>query len=353
MPTNPTIKFNESTFQVKNLAAFRDKPEVDFAHRLKTKDHLAYLEAEKLFDVTDPRWAKATINGEVHYAHEYDGCVFEVRLQTANAQLTLSHNHDGALDRHLMDNPGEHIVYSITSKNNGLESTQTFSAQAAGMASAPILAACIGCTIALANGLIAMEAESYVAAVLSFCGLEVTVNSIAVPVVGLVLAVLAFIGVWIAYAIGREIMLNLIYENRSNQTIKLVDHYVYNIGDNGSPFPATLKPLQSAPPFDIYDDVVVCIDNYSKFKGIGVSMIFQKQDQSRLAICIRQDIYKNPAYQMFPTTGTALEVYANCGDGPLITTDWWWGKDLYIKNCMNPEEFMNYNFSGIISFHSP
>ena len=37
------IKFNKSTFTVKNLPAFRAEPEREFQHRLKTRAHLAYL----------------------------------------------------------------------------------------------------------------------------------------------------------------------------------------------------------------------------------------------------------------------------------------------------------------------
>jgi hypothetical protein len=72
------IKFKESGFKVVNLAKFRDKPELDFA--------------------------------------PYQGCILEVRLKTANGKLNLTHNQDGAFDRHLLDNPGENTVYSITSK---------------------------------------------------------------------------------------------------------------------------------------------------------------------------------------------------------------------------------------------
>ncbi len=58
------IKFKESGFKVTNLAEFRDKPEVDFAHRLKTKEHLEYLQGAKLLDVRDKRWTKATIKAK-------------------------------------------------------------------------------------------------------------------------------------------------------------------------------------------------------------------------------------------------------------------------------------------------
>jgi hypothetical protein len=234
-----------------------------------------------------------------------------------------------------------------------LESTQTFSAQAAGLSSVGIVLAALAFTVSLANGIMATLATTYVAsAVAEAIGVELNV---LVPGIGIALAVLAFIGIWIAYSVGREIMLHLIYENRSTKTIKLTDHYVYNIGDNGAPFPITLNPLHASPPFEFYDDVVICLDNYSKIRGIGVSLIFQKPDNTSLAICIRNDIYHNPAYQIFSLKQgekkTALEVYSNCGSGDLITTDFGWGNDLLVKNRLDPDGFKNYNFSGIISFH--
>jgi len=199
------------------------------------------LQDQKLFDVSDKRWASATVDGEVCYAHEYEGCVLTVRLRTSNGKLNLSHNADGAFDRHLMGNPGENTVYSITSSNNGLESTHTFTVQSAGVASLTIIFAALVFTVNLANATAAAEAAvAAEEAVATFLGVETTVF----PAVGVVVAVLAFIGIWIAYAVGREIMLNITYENRSSKSIKLVDHYAYNIGDN-SLIPVTLDPLQT------------------------------------------------------------------------------------------------------------
>lgn len=101
-----SIKINSSTFAIRNAPDFRAQPEKDFEHRLKTREHLAYLQNEKLFDLSDPRWAKRTIDGEVCYGHEHEGCLFIVRLKTADGRLDLTHNEDGALDRHLLAHPG-------------------------------------------------------------------------------------------------------------------------------------------------------------------------------------------------------------------------------------------------------
>lgn len=104
--------------------------------------------------------------------------------------------------------------------NNGLESTHTFNATNAGMASVPILCVLLALTANLASGMAAAEAAVAAGgAAATVFGIQVTV----IPVVGIVLAILGFIGIWIANAIGREIVLNIIYENRSKKTITLVD----------------------------------------------------------------------------------------------------------------------------------
>jgi hypothetical protein len=349
---NAAVKFTDSTFKIKNKPEWRGDPSKDFQHRLKTKEHLEFLHVSKLIDVRDSRWAQATVKGEVVYGHMYEGCEFIIRLSTKNGELNLTHNQDGTLDRHLMDNPGEAVVWSITSLNNGLESTHTFSALAAGLSSVFIVCVGLAASVALAQGLAAAEAEEFVASAIgAMIGAELDV---AIPVVGIVLAVLAFIGIWIVYEIGREIVLNLIYENRSaTKSITLVDHYVYNIGDTKDPLPAKLQPLSSLPPFEFYYDVVVNIDNYSKFSGVGVSLKFQKDDGSFLIICVRNDIYKDAHYTIKAFAKddktSPKDVYDNC-DGPLVTQDFPWG-DLVVKNALDATGFNQYKFAGILSFN--
>lgn len=339
-----------SDFKIENKPEFRDDPNIEWKHKLKTKAHLLYLHDRKLFDVNGPEWAQATVNGEVVYGHEFDNCLFTVSLKTADGKLNLTHNADGSLDRHLLDHPGEDTVYSITSSNNGLQSSQTFTVAQAGLGSIALICLGLVMTVALANAMAAADAAIVAGtAVATFCGVSVSVF----PAVGIVLAVLAFIGLWIAWGVGREIVLNLTYENRSKLPITLVDHYVYNIGDNRL-MPTLLKPVFAYPPFEFYADVVVNIDNYSKIKGIGVSMKFQKADGSGLVICVRNDIYKWPHYKIITDAGRELsahDVYNGCTSGDLITEPTPWGNDLIVKNTMNKDDYNNYNFSGIISFH--
>ncbi|NJK54121.1 MAG: hypothetical protein HC936_17515 [Leptolyngbyaceae cyanobacterium SU_3_3] len=171
------------------------------------------------------------------------------------------------------------------------------------------------------------------------------------PEVGIVLAILSFIGLWIAYAVGREIVLNLIYENRSKKTIKLVDRYFYNIGENDPGSPVTLSPLQKCDGFEFYSDVAIAVDNYSKIRGIGVSLVFQKDDGSTLVICIRNDIYHDPHYTIGEGWPSAEIAYEECVNGELILEDVEWGRDLIVKNRLDPREFNQYTFAGIISFH--
>ena len=348
-----TINFKHSEFVVKSPPSLRGQPETEFIHRLTTRAHLKYLQDAKLLNVSDSQWSKATVDGEVCYAHKYENSILMVRLKTANGKFNLTQNETGAFDRHLLDNPGEDVVYAITSSNNGLESTKTFSVESAGIISIAIICAALTLTVQLAYGVAAAAAAaSAETAVATILGVEL---SIAVPGVLIVLAVLAFIGIWIAYSVGRDIVLNLCYENRSTtQSINLVDHYVYNIGDSPLVSPVTLSPLTSVPPFEFYSDVAITIDNYSKIRGIGVSLKFEKEDGTSLVICIRNDIYHRAYYaiQHYPKGDqtTAKSVYDTCG-GDLVSADVPWGKDLLVKNRLNPVEFNGYNFSGIISFN--
>ena len=171
-----SIKFDESTFTVSNKPQFRAQPDVEFEHRLKTREHLTFLRDNKLFDVRDSRWAKKTIKGEVIYAHEYMDCLLVVRLTTADNTMNLTHNEDGSLDRRLMDDPGEKVVYSITSENNGIESNHFFKSSTIGLSSVAIICAALAMTVSLANGLVAAEAALAAGAeVATIFGLETTV----------------------------------------------------------------------------------------------------------------------------------------------------------------------------------
>jgi hypothetical protein len=344
------IHVKESDFSIKVPGSLRNDPHKEFEHRLKTGAHLKYLGDRKLFNVADKEWAQKTINGEVFYAHEYEGSILIIQLKTADNKFSLKHNVDGTFDRHLMDHPGENTVYSITSSNNGLESTHTFNLMTAGVSAVSIIIASLVLTVNLANAMVAAEAAiAAEEAVATFAGVEASVF----PGVGLAIAVLAFIGIWLAYFLGKEIVLNLIYENRSKKTLTLVDHYAYNIGDNRS-LPAKLPPLQSAMGFEFYSDAVICIDNYSKYRGIGIAMKFQKEDGSSLGVCVRNDIHANPNYSIKAYAkgqNTSAEDMYNACSGPLVTTDFAWDKDFIIKNCLDPVGFMQYNFAGIISFH--
>ena len=354
-----SITFNESSFKARNKTEFRAQPEKEFEHRLKTRAHLTYLQNEKLFDVRDPRWAKKTIDGEVCYAHEYQGGTLLVRLKTADGKLNLTHNEDETFDRHLMDSPGEDTVYTITSKNNGMESYQFFKTSTIGFTSVAIIIAGLGMTVALASGLVAAEAATAAGvAVTAVLGIEANV---LVPGLGIALAVLAFIGIWIAYELGREIVVNLIYENRSaNTPLTLVDSYVYDIPtpDDISRLPVTLNHLWTDEfGFDYYDAVVINADNESKYRGVGVSLKFQKADGASLIICIRQDIYYDPSYAILPLnpgdTKGAWDIYEILLPAfglPLKTEDFRWG-NLIVKNTLKPDQFNNYKFAGIFSFH--
>jgi len=351
-----SIKFKESSFKARNKTEFRADPMKEFTHRLNTRHHLKYMQDEKLFDVRDDRWAKHTIDGEVCYAHRYEGGTLIVKLKTADGKLNLSHNEDGTLDRHLMDNPGQNTVLTITSKNNGMESHLIFRTETIAYSSIAIVCAALGMTVALASGLIAAEAAVAAGEVVAATfGIQANV---LLPGIGIALAVLALIGMWIAYEIGREIVVNLIYENRSaNKALTLVDSHIYDIPipDDMPKLPVKFNHLCTDDDgFEWYSAVVIDADNENKYKGVGVSMKFQKEDGASLVICIRQDIYKDPHYTIkaFPAGDktSAEQVYNDCTSGGLVTQDTPWG-DLVVKNTLTPDPFNKYKFAGIFSFN--
>ncbi|NJK54122.1 MAG: hypothetical protein HC936_17520 [Leptolyngbyaceae cyanobacterium SU_3_3] len=159
------IHFNKSIFTVKNKPDYRSQPEIEWAHRLTTRAHLTFFRDESLrvgkqvFDIRNSQWwHKQTIDGEICYINEREGSVLTVRLKTADGKFNLSHNEDGSFDRHLMDSPGENTVYSLTSSNNGLESTHTFSVTQAGIGAAVAVLAALVMTVNLAVAMTAADA---------------------------------------------------------------------------------------------------------------------------------------------------------------------------------------------------
>jgi hypothetical protein len=82
--------------------------------RISTPDqyqaHFKFLQDKKLLDVSDSRWAKATVDGEVCYS------VLTVPEKRKMERLTLPITTMGGFDRHLLDNPGENTDCSLTSK---------------------------------------------------------------------------------------------------------------------------------------------------------------------------------------------------------------------------------------------
>ena len=59
------IDSKDGQFFDKSPPSIRDQPEIEFQHQLNTRAHFKFLQDEKLFDVSDSRWAKATVDREV------------------------------------------------------------------------------------------------------------------------------------------------------------------------------------------------------------------------------------------------------------------------------------------------
>lgn len=356
MPTTPMaeIEATDSAFEIRVPTSLRSQPELEFTHRLQTRDHLSYLKNEKLFDVNDSRWGKKIVDGKTVYFHKFQGCILLATLEHPKFKLNDSDNT--LFDQHLKSNPGEITVFSLTSQNNGIESSHTITLSTVGLASIPIILAGIVLTYNLATGVAAAADAAAIAEAAALVEEEIVEAvgmplRLSIPGIGIILSILALIGIWVAYLIGRNIILNVIYENRSSKTITLVDHSVWNIGDKKLNN-AVLKPVKTVNGIDYYTDVVIDVANDSKYMGVGLSLKFEKEDKTHLIICIRNDIYKQPYYSIAVSEDTAEQFYNKC-NSQLDKKDFEWGKDLIVKNNLDADGFQHYNFNGIISFHDP
>lgn len=342
-----TYEVKSSAFKIKVPSAQRNQPELEFEHRKKTGNHLSYLKNENLFNINDPRWGKKTENGQAIYFHRYEGTLLTVTLE--HPKFKLSHSDNTLFDQHLQDNPSENTVFVLTSKCDGIESTHTMTASTMGFTSVGLVVAGLSFTYGVALGVEAAEAAALAGTEITMVlGMEVNVVA---PGVGVVLAILALIGVWIAWAVERNIFINVIYENRSSKTIKLVEHYAYNIKDDGKVDKVVLTPFVPDPDgFDSYDDVVFDVANDWKNYGIGLSLKFQKEDGSHLIICFRNDIHYSANYCIAVSNDSPYNVYYNCVSGTVSKEDFKWD-NVVVKNCIDTEDFKNYKIHGIISFH--
>jgi hypothetical protein len=105
--------------------------------------------------------------------------------------------------------------------------------------------------------------------------------------------------------------------------------------------------------------VVINIDNYSKYRGVGISMKFKKEDGALLVICLRNDIYYSGSYTIakYPEGDktSPQDVYDNCKAALNLDDfkDFQWGSDLVVKNSLDPAGFGAYNLAGLLTFHDP
>ncbi len=365
-----SITFNDegSRFMMKTPRKYRGQPQLDWDHRMKARAHVGYLQANKLINVeNDKVWGKKTYKGQDWYYHTYQGNTMLVTVRSADRQVKLSHQNNASLESFLKDTPAANVIFDIHYIDDGTDyvSTCQMSAMAVGLTSVGLVIAAVGFFAVAAFGGFAIEGAA-AAFIAEAIGMELNV---VIPGAGIILCVLAFIGIWLAFELGRNIEVNVIFENRSNQDLKIVDYSFYNIAEDHIP-DATKKiyaaiksgglpmrklreippPEPDLPPLDEYDTFDTQVVNYSKYKGIGLAFKFLDSNNKPITIAIRNDIYKDGYYRVTVDGESAADAYNNADSnyaGPFEFT--WSGGTL--KFTLDKVKFHNYNFAGIISFH--
>jgi hypothetical protein len=368
----PQITFADqgSKFAMGAPSKYRDRPEFDWAHRMKARDHVSYLMAHKFLDPQKPNseWGEKTHEGEDWYYHEYQGNFMMITVRTEDNRVKFNHKDIASFDTFLEDTPSANVIFDIRYIDNGTDyvSTCQMSGLAVGLTTAGLVLAGVAFFCVAAFEGFASEG-TIAAAILAATGLELNV---IIPGAGIILCVLAFIGIFLAYELGRNIEINISVQNRSSQDLKIVNYYFYNISEENIPKTTrdiyqkindggvTMKKLHEVKekglpfPLDVYDIFDVQIVNYSKYKGIGLALKFIDSADHPITIAIRNDIYHDGRLGVFMNGVSAEAAYSGAGleyTAPL-KHDWGGG---VIKITLDPEKFHKYNFAGIISFHSP
>ena len=313
---------------------YRNDPTKEWELRAMTQRHLQYLHDSKLLDVNNKEhWGRQDdANGKPVFVHFYQ-------------RHALKISHGG---------PQENPVLVVTSTDGlGNNCSMNISAAGAGISLTAITVA--GLAIVLQMGFAAMAAEDALAAAGAAAGsalgeaaIEITCAEVLGPI-GIALAVLSFIIVLAMFLGERDIALNLRYENRSSKkSVKLVGCWTWNLIDLPTEPPAEMQPVGTVDGFDVYDVVSYQHDNTRKSEGVGLSLLFQSGAEYA-NVCIRNDIHKWPTLGIQPGKRDPKDFYYDLPQTQ-INTPTAWGS-LVIRNTFKVEEFNNYQFHGIISFH--
>lgn len=331
MTASKTLTINDIKNETRMKAEYRNDPSKEYALRQQAHDHLAYIHAEKLWNVKDSRWAhRQNSDGKTTYIHFFNNHAITATLQGP------------------VENP---IVVIVSDSDYGTMTLQL------SMLSTAIteIGLVVGALALFAQiGFYAESVEGAVAAAaLALTGVEGSLAEItfagAAGPIGIAIAVLAMIVMLAIYMGERQMILSLRYENRSvRQSVSLLKCWTWNLPDLKTP--ARLAPIHQIGGIDVYDVAVYNHDNARWTEGIGLSLLFQS-DEGYANICIRNDIYHNPQFAI-ATGQTPIDpedFYYNLPSGQ-INQDKKWG-NLVIKSYFNPVEFNDYKFNGIISFN--
>lgn len=328
-----SLKINDIKTVVKMKSSFRRNLNAEWNLRQQNQDHLAYLVAEKQWNVTDTRyWASRTDNSVTKYLHFYN-----------DHSIVVSQAVGGEYP-----NP---VVTIETSDSDGnicsmFISVEAFSLSSIGLVigglAAVLMAVCnTGPGIAASASAILSEEEGVEAAI--------TFDEV-LGTIGFLVAIAALVIIIAVFLAEREIGMQVVYENRSaKRKVTLLDCWTWNLPNIKTP--ADLKTLHTIDGFDVYDVASYNHANDRKTEGVGLSLLFQCDGLGYANICIRNDIHKWPVFGVAVSENLIepKDFYYNIPDSG-INNDLAWG-DLLIKNIFNAEQFNNYNLNGIVSFN--
>lgn len=372
-----TFKDEGSNFEMMTPRKYRNDPATAWTHRMKARAHVDFLQSNKFLNVEKAPWGMTTYEGQDWYHHTYEGNTLLITVRSKDGQHKLNHSNNAALENFLKDTPEQDTIFELRYVDDGTDyiSTCQMSALAVGLTSVGLVIAGVALFATAALGTFEVTSEIGIAigaAVLEATGVELNV---VLPGIGVVLIVLALIGLWIAYAIGRNISLNLTFENRSKQNLKIVDYMLYNLPADhfkdrkfedikkpgGMPMLGLHESVKGGIPVDSYDTFDVALVNYSKYKGVGLAFKFTDAANNPFTVAFRNDIYYEGHFLVGTGDNPALvqsaqSAYDNAGQAypGAVSVPWYDGQKKakgYIRLNLDAAGFHEYKFAGIISFH--
>lgn len=363
-----TLTFSDGITHIYGTKKHRNNPQIELTFNQDTRRHLKFIKDNNWFDITNTsHWGCQEQNGKTYYYNEYEGNILYLTAMLENGQHALSMGNNRAFDEYLKDNPGSKVLFTISyvdGNGNDIQSELKLTLYGTELSSIGFLIGGLTCAAFFAYG-VGSAAEAAAAAGETVGAILGESLSIDLPAAGIILCILTFVGIWLAYIIERQISINISYENRTKDDVYLTDVYTYNMEGAKVPnLPCTISGLskETIPgvpfPMEYYSMFQAAVANSWKCAGIGLSLKFaniagRPQDDG-VVICLRNDIYKDPHLTVMMTDLTAEEVYSNYGNDGNIPPNGGaeWGQK-QISFALDAQGFNNYTFNGVIAIVEP